>query len=81
MVVSHSGECFIKAMDSSGEIKTGSYIASIIGKVIDEVGEKHMVQMVMDNAANFRVVGTILEQHYQCLYTSSCNTHSLNLVL
>ena len=61
MVVSPHEECFIKAMDSSGEIKSGSYIASIIGKVIDEVGEKNGVQVVMNNATNCRVALTILE--------------------
>ena len=81
MVVSPCGECFIKAVDSSGEINSGSYIASIIGKVIDEVGEKNVVQVVMDNVANCRATGTILEYCYQRLYTSGCNTHSLNLVL
>ena len=69
MLVSPRRECFIKAVDSSGEIKSSSYIASIIGKVIDEVGEKNVVQVVMDNAAKCRTTRTILEQCYQCLYT------------
>ena len=61
MVVSPCGECFTKVMDSSVEIKSSSYITSIIGKVIDEVVEKNVVQVVMDNAKNCRAVGTILE--------------------
>lgn len=61
MVVCPPRECFIKAVDSSGEIKSGSYIASIIGNVIEKVGEQNVVQVVMDNAANYRAAGRNLE--------------------
>lgn len=81
MVVCPHGECFIKAVNSAREIKSGSYIASIISDVIDEVSEKNVVQVVMDNAANCRAAGRILEYQYPRLYTAGCNTHSLNFVL
>ena len=81
MVICPRGECFIKAVDSSGEIKSGAYIASIISDVIDEIGEKNVLQVVMDNAANCRSAGRILEHQYPRLYASGCNMHSLNLVL
>ena len=64
-----------------GEIKSGAYIASIISDVIDEIGEKNVLQVVMDNVENYKSAGRILEQRYPKLYTSGCNTHSLNLVL
>lgn len=35
----------------------------------------------MDNAANCRAVGRILEYQFSNIYTFGCNTHSLNLVL
>ena len=41
-------------LKNSGEIKFGAYIASIISDVIDEIGEKNVVQVVIDNAANCR---------------------------
>ena len=62
-------------------LKSGAYIASIISEVIDEIGEKNVLQVVMDNAANCRSAGRILEHQYPRLYASGCNTHSLNLVL
>ena len=61
MVVCPHGECFVKAVDSSGKIKSSAYIASIISDVIDEIGEKNVVQVVMDNAASCRLAGRILE--------------------
>lgn len=38
MLFSPHGECFLKAVDSSGEIKSGAYIAKIISETIQEVG-------------------------------------------
>lgn len=81
MLVFPHGECFIKEMDSLGEINFGSYIAPIINDVITKVGADNVMQVVMDNAKNYKVAGRILEQHYPQLYNFGCNTHSLNLVL
>ena len=81
MAVCPHGECFVKAVDSSREIKSGAYIASIISEVIDEIGEKNVLQVVMDNAANCKAAGRILEHQYPRLYASGSNTHSLSLVL
>lgn len=51
-VVSPRGECFVKAVDSSGKIKSGLYIANIISETIEQVGVKNVVQVIMDNAKN-----------------------------
>ena len=65
MVVSPHGDCFIKVVDSSREIKLDSVIASIIGDVIDEIGEINVVHVViMDNATNCRAIGKLLEHCY-----------------
>ena len=50
MILSPRGEKFVHAIDSVGSIKSGPYIADIISSVIDEVGAKNVVQVVMDNA-------------------------------
>ncbi len=81
MVVSPRGETFVRAVDSAGSIKSGAYIADIIAFVIEEVGAKNVVQIVMDNAKNCKNASRILKQQYPHVYPCGCNTHSLNLVL
>jgi hypothetical protein len=81
MVVSPRGETFVRAVDSTGMIKSGSYIADVLASVIEEVGPKYVVQIVMDNAKNCRSAGKILKLRYPHIFSSGCNTHSLNLVL
>ena len=62
MLVSPRGECFIKAVDSSGEIKSGQFICSIISEVIEEVGQQNVVQVIMDNAKNCWAARHLLER-------------------
>lgn len=81
MVVSPRGEAFVRAVDSSGMIKTGSYIADVLTSVIEEVGSKYVVQVIMDNAKNCRSASKIINLRYPHIFPCGCNTHSLNLVL
>ena len=81
MVASPRGDCFIKAVDSTGEIKSGSFIASIVSEVIEQLGPTNVVQVIMDNAKNCAKAGAIIEQRFPQICASGCNAHSLNLVL
>ena len=47
MIVSLRGEMFVQAVDSHGQIKFGSYIADVIITIIEEVGAKNVVQILM----------------------------------
>ena len=49
--------------------------------MIEEVGAKNVVQIIMDNAKNCKNASRILKQRYPHVYPCGCNTHSLNLVL
>ena len=61
MAVSSRGETFMRAVDSSGKIKSGAYIADVLNETIDEeVGPENVVQVVMDNAKNYRVAGQLI---------------------
>ena len=80
MIVSPRGETFVRAVDSVGSIKSGLYIADVISSVIEEVGAKNVVQIVMDNAKKCKRASRVLKQRYPHIYASGCNTHSLNLV-
>ncbi|KAJ9546639.1 hypothetical protein OSB04_019182 [Centaurea solstitialis] len=45
------------------------------------VGEKNVVQMVTDNAANYKLAGSYLCKRYTSITWSPCAAHCLNLVL
>ncbi len=48
MVYSHMDMIFHKSVDSTGHSKTKEYIFKLMDKVVDEVGEENVVQVVMD---------------------------------
>lgn len=45
LAVSPRGEMFLSSEDTSGEAKTGAYIADVIGKAIDNIGAEHVIQV------------------------------------
>lgn len=81
MLVHPHGECFIKAVDTSRQIKSGSYIVNVIGDAIEALGKENVTQVIMDNAKNCKATGRLLENCFSHIYTTGCSTHSLNLVL
>ena len=47
---------FIKSIDDSSQV----YFCEVIEEVIEEVGEEHVMQLVIDNATSYVVVGKFL---------------------
>ena len=50
-------------------------------KVIDEIGEENIVQVVTDNKSSFKTVGHLLMEKRSHLFWSSCAAHCSNLML
>ncbi|KAL7206744.1 hypothetical protein ACSBR2_019457 [Camellia fascicularis] len=81
MAPSAGGAMFVKAIDSSGIVKDGEYVASLFIKAIKEVGEANVVQIVTDNASNYKAAGLSIENKYPHIFWTPCMVHSLNLAL
>ena len=81
MIVSSRGETFLRAIDSSGKIKSGHYIVDVVMQAIEEVGVPNVIQVVMDNAKNCGAAGHCVTQRYPHIHSAGCTTHSLNLLL
>ena len=71
----------MKAIDASGNIKSMDYIAGIFLECIEEIGAANVVQIVTDNAANYKATGQIIETKYPHIFWMPYVVHSLNLVL
>ena len=81
MATSIGGPIFVKAIDASGNIKSMDYIAGIFLECIEEIGAANVVQIVTDNAANYKAAGQIIETKYPHIFWTPCVVHSLNLAL
>ncbi|XP_074347289.1 uncharacterized protein LOC141686133 [Apium graveolens] len=81
MAASGGNSMFIKSFDTSGNIKDFDYVASLFLNVIDQEGADKVVQIITDNAANFKAAGLSIEAKYPHIFWTPCVVHSLNLAL
>ncbi|KAL8477439.1 hypothetical protein ACS0TY_029655 [Phlomoides rotata] len=81
MAASSGGTMFLKAIDASGIIKDGEYVSSLFEEAIKEVGESNVVQIITDNASNYKSAGSMIESRYPHIFWTPCVVHSLNLAL
>ena len=51
-----------------------------ISKVVEEIGQKKVVAVCTDNAANMKKAWWLLQQKYQSLECYGCLAHGLNLI-
>ncbi|CAI6008638.1 unnamed protein product [Closterium sp. NIES-65] len=71
----------LDCVDSKTAKKTGEYLAKLIQHAICEVGDSHVVQVVMDNAANNKRAANLLKDEYPQVFFTNCAAHVLDLML
>eukprot|EP00253_Pinus_taeda_P003832 PITA_03832 len=75
------GAMFIKSIDASSHIKDAKLLCDLLDVFILEVGAKHVVQVITDNAANYVVVGKMLMERQPTLFWTPCDAHCIDLML
>ncbi|XP_015879725.2 uncharacterized protein LOC107415835 [Ziziphus jujuba] len=81
MAASSGGAMFLKSIDASNNIKDGDYVASLFLQVINQIGDANIVQIITDNASNFKFAGLHIKSKYPHIFWTPCVVHSLNLAL
>ncbi|XP_031254301.1 uncharacterized protein LOC116112286 [Pistacia vera] len=81
LVNSPSGTVFLKSIDTSEFIKNAQKMFELLDSVVEEIGEEHVVQVVIDGASNYVAAGRMLEKKRRKLFWSPCVAHCLDLIL
>ena len=68
LVISKNRPMFIIFVNYLGEVKDKQFIANLMKKVIDEVGDQKVMQIIADNAANCEGAGEIIEGMFPHIY-------------
>eukprot|EP00253_Pinus_taeda_P002338 PITA_02338 len=76
-----AGTMFLKSVDASDKVKTPQLIYEMMEEVIQEVGEEHVVQIFIDNAANYMAAGRLFEIRHPTIFWTSCAAHCIDLML
>lgn len=81
LVNSPAGTWFLKSIDASGSIKNGSLMLKYLDDVVSEVGEENVVQIITDNATNYKNAGTRPMEKRERLWWTPCAAHCIDLML
>jgi hypothetical protein len=81
LAVTEDGSMFLKEINTERISKTKDYISDKILAIIDEVRAQNVVQMITDNALNYRAAGIIIEQKHPHIFWTPCVVHTLDLGL
>lgn len=53
---------FLKSIDVRGHVKDGEYVANLFLEAIKDVGESNVVQVIIENASNYKVARMIVKE-------------------
>jgi hypothetical protein len=82
LVYCEKGTVFWKSVDASDvDSRNTDYYFQLLDKVVEEIGEEFIVQVVTDNEAALKSAGHKLMEKRPYLYWSSCAAHCLDLCL
>ncbi|KAF6163314.1 hypothetical protein GIB67_025178 [Kingdonia uniflora] len=74
------GTVFLKSIDGSAHIHDAELIYKMLKDVIEEVGEKNVIQICTDNASNYVLAGEWIMAESK-IYWIPCAAHCINLML
>ncbi|XP_052736558.1 uncharacterized protein LOC108336843 [Vigna angularis] len=80
LVNSPKGTIFLYSLDISDISKIADKVFKMLDDVVEFVGQENVVQVVTDNAANFKAAGELLMQKREKLYWTPCAAHCIDLI-
>lgn len=81
MLVSPAGELFLGAVDTSGKEKDAVYVATVIEKFIQQLGDENIIQVCYDNAPVMLNAGKLVKSLYPSIFIQGCAAHAMDLLL
>ena len=54
------GQCFLSSVDTSNISKTADKVFEMLDVIVKRIGEENVVQVLTDNAANYKVAWQLL---------------------
>jgi hypothetical protein len=75
------GSMFIKSIDASTHVKYATLLCELLHGFIEEIDAHHVVQIMIDNAANYVVAGKILMERHDIVFWTPCTAHFIDLTL
>ncbi|ERM99473.1 hypothetical protein AMTR_s05067p00004370, partial [Amborella trichopoda] len=81
LAYSPKGTAFLSSKDVSGTKKDANFYVQLYDQIVEEVGDKHVVQFITDNARVCVSAGSKLMDKTKHLVWTSCAAYSIDLML
>ncbi|KAG6759688.1 hypothetical protein POTOM_036173 [Populus tomentosa] len=81
LVNSPKGTVFLSSVDTSNISKTADKVFEMLDAIVERIGEENVVQVVTDNAANYKAAGQLLMGKRKRLFWTPCAAHCIDLIL
>ena len=69
------------SIDTTNVLKTVDYIFSLMYKIMEELGEENVVQVVTNNETSSKAIRMLLMEKQKQLFWSLCATHYIDVML
>ncbi|KAJ8760344.1 hypothetical protein K2173_011897 [Erythroxylum novogranatense] len=80
LVYSPEGVVFLKSVDASDIINLPDALYDLIRKVVEEIGVRHVLQVITSMEEHYIVAGRRLSNTFPTLYWAPCASHCLDLI-
>ncbi|RYQ98669.1 hypothetical protein Ahy_B07g086439 [Arachis hypogaea] len=80
IILNFFGLFFLKSIDVSHINNTVDKIFKIIDDVVEDVGEKNVIQVVTDNAANYKIAREMLMKKRKMLFLNALYAQHIALI-
>jgi len=71
----------LSSVDTFNMSKTADKVFEMLDAIVKRTGEENVVQVVTDNAANYKAAGQLLMEKRKSLFWTPCATHCIDLIL
>lgn len=75
------GTVFLKSVDASGIMNSSDALYELLKQAVEEVGERHVLQVITSSEEQFIVAGRRLTDTFPTLYWTPCAARCLDLIL
>ncbi|XVF23939.1 hypothetical protein REPUB_Repub13aG0083300 [Reevesia pubescens] len=81
LVYCPEGTLFLKSLDASSVINSSDALYELLKQVVEEVGFKHVLQVITNGEEQYIVAGRRLAETFPTLYWTPCAAHCADLIL
>ncbi|XP_074559699.1 uncharacterized protein LOC141815646 [Curcuma longa] len=75
------GMYYMSSVDASDAIKDVKFLFKLLDKVVEEVGEGSVVQVITENTACYKAAGKLLEEKRKTIFWTPCASYCINQIL